>query len=565
MSIPRIPGYTTSDQPESLKDLWPPPPGDYPKELWPEDTLNIIVAAPTDWIPIEEYYFEDHRHGGRGAVLVEAADVSKVLNDDTWIGDGLGSIGIWTNRDGHQQFDKGLTVRDRDIEVDFLVQVRQQHGLRNPIVEISHSFLWYWDAIESDDGWYYLDQAGQDQQLIRYRVTMNAWRVEVRALELRRYLADAQQVLVAQVDHVSKVAGDAFQEDESSFKNDWAQFNWWCAVDLLTGDRPHTSRLLGKYIISGSMSAASPRWDRSDEDIIHPEFVYGIDSTTGCSIKHTCDPDQLGSYFDGDDSHIHYLTPVNFSPNVLSKYTSEPDRYHVEPGYLRCLDLWGVRFSFNTAGLVEVYLGDIGRDIPSQEWPHWVTHNVRPEGQMSEDRFRRDFLAQFASGDHPTEDLKRLRVEINSHAEPILGGPIWRELNEPDKTEFERLFPSTTAQSLKLAILLLCKALVEAIDQRSIVKYLGSKVPDESRLSSLERLLDSLGGNREVLEPLRALQQVRSKGGIAHIASSQRPNALRRLGIHGMSPMQAFETISARIRDALLELDTLLVQACDMS
>ena len=540
MSIPRIPGYTTSDRSESLGDLWTPPPGDHPTELWPEHTLNGIIAAPTDWVQIEEYYFDDHRHGGRGAVLIDAADVPLALKDDTWLGRDLGSVGLWTDRDGYRQFDNGLTVRDRDIEVDFLVKVRHQHSLRDPIVEISHSFLWYWDAIRSDDGWYHLDEAGQDQQLVRCTVTMDAWRIEVRALELRRYLADAQQALVAQVDHVTKVAGVTFQETEFSFRNDWAIFSWWCSADLLAGDKPHTSRLLGKYIINGSMNAVSPRWDHSDKDTSYPEFVYGIDTNTGGLLKHTCDPDRLGSYFDGNDSHIHYLTPVNFSPDVLSKYTAEPDRYHVEPGYLRCLDLWGVQFCFNTAGLVEVYLGDIGRDIPSREWSHWLNFNVRPEGQMSEDRFRRDFLAQFASGDHPTADMKRLRVEVNSHAKALLDCSIWRELDEPDRTEFERLFPGTTTQSLKLAILLLCKALVEAIDQRSIVKYLGSSIPEESRLSSLERLVDSLGGNRAVLEPLRALQQVRSKAGIAHLASSQRPNALARLGIDGMGRF-AFE------------------------
>lgn len=563
MSIPRIRGYSTADQLESIADLWTPPAGEYPSELWPHSTLREIVAAPTDWVRVEEHYFENHRHGGRGAVLIGVDDIPRALSYDSWIGHGLGSAGPWSTGGGEMGFDGGLAVEDRGIPVEFLVQVRSQHNLRDPVVEISHSFLWYWDAIETDDGWSYLDEAGYDQPLLRYAVDSDSWSVDVRALELRRYLADAQRVLVAQVDHVPKVAADEFQDLEAIFENDWARFSWACSWNRLPGDRSSFSRLLGKYVLDGSIGAASPRWEYSKAEMDHPEFIYGIDPETGSLLRHTCNPDELGTYFDGNDSGLHYLTPVNFTPDVLSKYTSDPHRYHVQSGYLRCLDLWGVRFSFNTADLVEVYLGDIGRDIPSQEWSHWLNYNVRPEGQMSEDRFRRDFLAQFASSDDPTNDIKRLRVEVNSQAQLVLGGPIWRELDELDQVEFERLFPSTTAQSLKLAVLSLCKAFVEAIDQPCLINYLSSSESDESPLASLENLFNSLGGSRASLEPLRALQQVRSKGGIAHMVSSQRTNALKRLGIHGMDPMRAFQTIAVRIRDVLIELHTLLVQERD--
>ena len=562
MSTPRIPGFLTADRPESLADLWTRPAGEYLAELWPEDTLREMIVAPTRWIRIEEQYFEDYRHGSRGAVLVGAADAPQALSGESWIGRGLGATGTGTDRDGCPRFDNGLTVRDRGIDVKFLVRVRDQHGLRDPVVEVSHSFLWYWDAIERENGWYYLNEAGHDQQLIRYEVSKDAWTVDVQALPLRRYLADSGQALIAQVDHVLKVSGDGFQRAESAIESDWARLSWCCVPDGLSGDRPHFSRLLGQYAVGGSMSAASPRWEFSNEEVDYPELVYDIDPESGSLLKHTCDPDQLGTYFDGDDSGLHYLTPINFRHEVLEKYTSEPERYYVESTGLSCLDLWGVQLSVNTAGLVEVYLGDIGRDIPAQEWPHWQSFNVQPEGNMQEDRFRRDFLAQWASAEDPVREMKLLRGDINEASLKVLSGPIWRELDDSDRVEFERLSFVTTAQSLKVAILSLCKAFIESIDLASVQRY--TKVSTDGKsLESMEHLFEALGGSRDSVEPLRALQQVRSKAGIAHMVSRGRANVLSRMGIDDMAPKAAFETIVARVLTTLRELDGLLTQAGD--
>ena len=329
MSIPRIPGYSTPDQPGSLADLWKRPAGDYPSELWPEQVLRDVTPVPTGWLTINEHYFEDDRHGDRAAVLVRADDIQQALGNEAWIGDGLGGVGLWSDGVGHEEFDDGLTVEDRGLIVEFIVQVRAQHNLRDPVVEISHPFLWYWDAIQTGDGWDYLDGSGQNQPLVRCMVGRDSWRVEVRALELRRYLADVQRVLVAQVAHVSMVTTDSVQRADINFENDWARFSWACGGDRLTGDRPNFSRLLGQYVVHGSTGAAARQWTYRKENTNYPEFTYATDPETGSSLKHTCDPDQLGTYFDRDNSRLHYLTPVYFSRNVLSKYAADPLRYEI--------------------------------------------------------------------------------------------------------------------------------------------------------------------------------------------------------------------------------------------
>lgn len=78
---------------------------------------------------------------------------------------------------------------DRDVAVQFFCQVRKHHGLVLPSVEIPLPFLWDWDAHQDGDNWVYQNEAGRDQDLIRTVVQDDSWRVEVRAFELRQYLA----------------------------------------------------------------------------------------------------------------------------------------------------------------------------------------------------------------------------------------------------------------------------------------------------------------------------------------------------------------------------------------
>ncbi|MFJ9638667.1 hypothetical protein [Streptomyces sp. NPDC101178] len=59
-------------------------------------------------------------------------------------------------------FEEGL--RDEEENAEFFVQRRTHHGLAEPTLELTPSFLWYFDAIPRKDGsWYYLDDAGRDK------------------------------------------------------------------------------------------------------------------------------------------------------------------------------------------------------------------------------------------------------------------------------------------------------------------------------------------------------------------------------------------------------------------
>jgi hypothetical protein len=138
MSMPSIPGYIGRPKRDTLADLWQRPAGDYPSELWLEDDLRTVTANPTGWLVVEEHFFTDAKHGGRGCVLIDSEQAAAALESTTWLGRDLGKFGVWDSG----QIDSGLAMTDRDIDVEFFVHARKPAGAAAPVVEISHPFLW---------------------------------------------------------------------------------------------------------------------------------------------------------------------------------------------------------------------------------------------------------------------------------------------------------------------------------------------------------------------------------------------------------------------------------------
>ena len=556
MSVPQIPGYLEPPRGDTLADLWSMPAGRFPKELWPVENLRAVSKAPSGWLTVSEHFFTSAKHGGTGCVLVCGEQPSSALKDTTWIGHDLGTVSIW----GDGTFESGLVATERNVTVEFFVQAHEPVGASLPVIDISHPFLWYWDAFPVNNGWKYLNSAGREQELIRYELTKDSWKIEVRALEFRQYLAAYGRQAVIQLDYVTKVDSSKFPRVDDSFNSDWANFDIHILHESMMGERPAFSRLLGQYLITGLRNSRVPRLEEWDRKHDYPTFIYGLDAETGHPLVHTCDPDQLGTYFDKDNSRLHYLTPIYFKREVLQPYASEPTRYSLTRSRLSCLNLWGIEISFNSQGLVEVYLGDLGRDLPPEEWGHWRTYNVPPEGKMDEGRFRRDFLNQPASSRDPMGDLRRARDRVAAASEQLLGKPAWKPLTGEIKAEFDSLIGpmSDDPASLGQPLLVLTKALIDGIDPAPLKAYLTTFEKGDQSLQLLRRFTEQLGDESDVTAILRALQSFRSKGGIAHLAGSQKGVAAATLGIAGLSNMDAFESVAVRATACLAAITQLI-------
>lgn len=559
MRIPEIPRYLANTTRSSLADSWARPGGSYPEELWPIDMLSSITPGPTGWLVISEHYFTDDRHGGRGCVLVRPDDAPAALADTSWCGDDIGNASVWVSGED-RGFESGLAVTERNARLEFFVQARTPVGATTPVVDVSLPFLWYWDAFPVADGWHYLNRAGREQELLRWRLSRDRWEVEIRALEFRQYLTACERDAILQVDCVPKTRVEGFERVDDDFRCDWAHFDFVATSERSLGERPGFSRLLGQYIVRGVRTDRVPRFDERRQDRDFPSFIYKVDEEAGQMLRHTCDPKALGTYFDQDGSRLHFLTPVYFKREVLLPYAAEPNRYRLSRSRLECLSLWGIDISFNTHGLVEVYLGDIGERLPSDEWGHWLSYNVPPEGRMEEGRFRRDFLNQFASSPDVPGDVRRARGRAAEVSDRILGSPIWRTLEGDIAAEWESMIGplSDDTTALGPSLLLLTKALVDAIDPAPLKAFLGDAEPNELSLRLLGRFADRIGGEDALVEPLRALQDFRSRGGVAHLAGSGRRQAMIRLGIEGMSTLAAFDHVAERLATCLSDVADLM-------
>lgn len=142
----------------------------------------------------------------------------------------------------------------------------------------------------------------------------------------------------------------------------------------------------------------------------------------------------------------------------------------------------------------------------------------------------------------------------------MLGKPLWSELQDPDRTEFERLHAPTSSEprSLTLPILTLTKAFVDALDGKLIRSFLGNNSNATGSLQLLDELVEQLGGDTDSVSILRTIQRLRSRGGIAHLTGKERAAIEVELGIAELAPRRAFDSICLQIVSALESLDGLL-------
>jgi hypothetical protein len=102
--------------------------------------------------------------------------------------------------------------------------------------------------------------------------------------------------------------------------------------------------------------------------------------------------------------------------------------------------------------------------------------------------------------------------------------------------------------------------LVDAIDPAPLKDFLQDAESGERSLSLLGRTAERIGGSTDDVEPLRALHDFRSSGGVAHLAGSRRDAALQRLGIQRMTTIQAFDHVAAGLTRCLEHLTALMNQ-----
>lgn len=528
---------------------------DLPEYARPDGYLAPLTATPTEWVTVIGKPVQDSFDWGISSYLTRPETRTHALQEYTWSQAAIGAAGISTfYPEKRTVFGEGL--RDEEEHAEFFVQLRTHHGLAEPTLEFTPSFLWYFDAIPRNDGsWYYLDDAGRDHELVRTRRSDTELRIDIAALPLRRYLAVRSRLLVIQHDRITRVDHVPDPTIDSVDRSDVRHFSFHSG-DLHSVDHPGFVRLVGKQIVLPIDAAPADLARPHTSERRFPEFTVAIDPNTGERITSTCDPAKLSNYFT-DRGTPHYLTRVYFRREVLNRYTSQPSRYRIENGRLSCLGLWGISIGTNPDGLIEVYLGDLGRDLPAEERDHWLSFNVPPSGGRDEGRFDRDILGRWTEG--PPDPLSRLfaaREHFSTALGALLGQAVYKPWHPADQIAFEGLHMPTSSEQHEAdtLILLLAKGVIDYLDVKALRRLPGVTDSKAQSINCLEAWVTSSGGDSDMLiRPLRVLQGLRSTGP-AHLRGKDWHATLTRAGLDALRPDEQFVQVLTLTGDALRAL-----------
>lgn len=496
--------------------------------------IDNLFEGP--WITLYQSQRDNNTSIARYCALVPRKKVAAALDQVGWgflIGSGGPGYVTSNGRVGY--------VRFSHDGFESLVIIRSFSSMKPQVVELAEELRLFL-GLYHDTGkqqFVRIDDNGDDEVVAELRDDF----VRIRKPALMEFLAAKQMYLALFFEFDEKTAAvpnpipDADRKEEVRAKDRyWHRYmsDGFLGADIV-------SRLLGKRLITPPRRpSADYLWKRSYQC---EDFIIGYDAE-GNAKSHNSNPDFLADNFGGNEGAPHYLTPVHFRREVLDKYYADPNEYSVEDGYLRRRHFWGMRLDNNLPDRIIAFLGDLGRDLPHREQLHWKSHNILPEGGLSETAFRRQILGQFWDSSAPDHIFKSRFGAFQQSWAGKFGWFLFQPLRDDDSHILSRVhIPSgDRAPEFESQILGLAKLLVDSLNTKQLEQYLGGRLEGEKPLSMFERALakDGYPGIERDIKLLRDLQRLRSQGA-AHRKSEDYLSLANKLGImdKGMSQIVA--------------------------
>lgn len=343
--------------------------------------------------------------------------------------------------------------------------------------------------------------------------------VSIHKRYLKSYLAIKNMALIIHIDsRCTDIVEDIFPTDSFDYRND--DNTVFYTVNIGRGhngiQEENFSILFGKKVLFGCKLKDCNIWPYNEKKQ-YIEFIVGVDDN-GRELHYTCDPSKLSNYFGANPDAPHYLTPIFFDSAVLSKYYSNPEKYKVDDGIIRCGTLWSLYIDNQNTGYVSAYLGDLGRNLPSeQEQYYWRGFNKALDAKLSTTKFKRDFMALPASSQSQDFVFKNTYVKTNRQFAEKAGWPLFLELDEQDRYNFEglRIPINNSIVEMDMLVLSLVKVLLDSLNEKEIVSHLtGTYEKLVGSISKLEVWFQEkqLTGYQDHIKFLRNLQELRSSG-----------------------------------------------------
>lgn len=508
-----------------------------------------------EWTVLYEY--QDNAMGSRCSysALLLSTQVAHALKTTSWdLSIGHGVPGLTQRREG----DEEVTTYDRFgmDGVEPILHCRDFHGIKPRQFDLSEEFRLFHNLYHDrhNDRYIHVDDRGNEV----IAAEISPGRAMVLTRLLRQYMAARQLALALFFDH--RAHSDL---DLATVKPALSPINKVAAdrrysFNVGDFDGKAFSRVVGKRIVFPLPITQCGVWPYDQEQQArYVDFIISVDER-GSPVTHSCDPDGLANYFGKNEQAPHYLTPVWFTRDVLSKYYDQPNKFSVEDGYLRCGSLWGVQIDNNMPDHVVVYLGDLGLDLHYEEQAHWRHYNVTPSGrQPSETNFRRSFLAEFADPSAPDLVFKQRYAQLNEMWLAKFRWSIFRAPHEDDAhvlTQF-RVPVSESLGEFDNQVLFLVKLVIDSLNEAELAKACGGTLPNEQGIGKLERYLKAQNYPNVIrdIDALRLLQRLRSTG-VAHRKGENFNKVRTSVGLDRDSRRDVFRGLLAGVNQMLSDL-----------
>lgn len=307
-------------------------------------------------------------------------------------------------------------------------------------------------------------------------------------------------------------------------------------------------------------------WARQRERWFGRDAERGVefwadDWRNGTTTRVSTRPGATVNYFNAEGTTLPFeLSPAYFRPEVLNKYTADPDKYTVENRSIHCRGAWTLRgYGVNDAGQVSAYICYL-RNLPYQEQLYWQSFNEEPKAGLPDDVVRPDFYGQWPSNDPPLSRVEYFLRGWNREA------PSWWKVRKRRVLDALRVPCGDSSQEWASAFQAFATAVVEGFLVRPIRELLADRGvefgTEDQSITLLEKAItaaDITGteGDPIRLEGLREAQKIRSKVA-AHAGGSEaetlKKDALRDYGTYAGH----FEAMCDRIASELAAVDDAL-------
>lgn len=442
--------------------------------------------------------------------------------------------------------------------IEPLVIYRSFGGIREDCYEISEEFRHFHDLYHErkmdKDKYIKIDAAGNEETV----AIVTHDEVQIRLKELRQFLAIKEMYLsmLFEFNEYSKYSLEELGLNEikrREFKREGLMYWGYDRLNTPNREFQSDSRLRGRRLIE-PLPKSKSGFGAFAEERKYVEFIVDVDEN-GDEVYHTCDPYKL-------DAAWKY-TIVHFRKQVLDKYYGELNKYNVGDSRVGC-GMWSMRIDNHDPHKVCVFLDDLGISLPHAEQEHWRTHNIPPEGGMSETFYRRMVKGEWANSDQPDILFKQSYEQLQKACDECLDWQLLKPLSSGDEYQLQRLriFAVDEESHFKDSILDLANILIERLNEERLgVLIPVSKRKDIKRgINRLEYVLDfqKVERTKKYIIFLRCLWDLRNTRGGSHpelLEDSRYKKAAAHFDLENLNRPEAFAKI---LDEAVQFLDFLI-------